>query len=151
MRALTHQSVCRVRAVCSCSSAPAPASAGSWRKNPPHSKPPSAERQTNTANEWRREFMNENVSFITLTVNSLIEMNSNSFIYLCIEMVEFCMTEVICFSGESWIKRFYLKNIQNDLNKDPYTDSVGYFCIWFTTYLIQNKGWWSVVPPDQIC
>ncbi len=71
--------------------------------------------------------MNENVSFTTLTVNSLIEMNSNSFIYLCIEM--FCMTEVICFSGESWIKRFYLKNIQNDLNKDPYTGSVGYFCI----------------------
>ncbi len=31
------------------------------------------------------------------------------------------MTEIICFSGESWIKRFYLKNIQNNLNKDPYT------------------------------
>lgn len=73
--------------------------------------------------------MNENVSFTTLTFNSLIEMNSNSLIYLCIEMVEFCMTEVICFSGEFRIKRFYLKNIQNDLNKDPYTVSVGYFCI----------------------
>lgn len=32
-------------------------------------------------------------------------------------MVEFCMTEVICFSGESWIKRFCLKNIQDYQNK----------------------------------
>ncbi len=69
--------------------------------------------------------MNENVSFTTLTVNS--------FIYLCIEMVKFSMTEIICFSGESWIKRFYLKNIQNESEQRP-IHSFSRICL----YIIHN-------------